>query len=207
MGPFLYASKIIIINCDKRKEEEKYLLKNLLNCKNNTHINRIGYPITIGNTSEIVGKPAMYSNTLLEFVTNNSIIMDDEEQLSKLNEYQKPEVIVEFNENPYGKIKININYKEFLAKERKIKERNEPKNVLFIYMDNLSRNHFYRQYPKTSKFLKKFLSFNGFTPKNYKFKGATLQNAIPMFSCVSFDSNANIVSIVRDFKKKRIYNS
>ena len=149
--------------------------------------------------------------------------MDDEEQLSKLNEYQKPEVIVEFNENPYGKIKININYKEFLAKERNIKERNEPKNVLFIYMDNLSRNHFYRQYPKTSKFLKKFLSFNGFTPKNnynpkekfhgfeflkyYKFKGATLQNAIPMFSCVSFDSNANMVSIVRDFKKKRIYNS
>ena len=83
-------------------------------------------------------------------------------------------------------------------------------------MDNLSRNHFYRQYPKTSKFLGKFLSFNGFTPKNnsslkekyhgfeflkyYKFKGATLQNAIPMCSGVSFSPNVSMVSIVKDFK-------
>jgi len=133
-----------------------------------------------------------------------------------LEEYKKPEVIVDFNENPYGKIKININYKENLAKERKIKQKKETKNVLFIYMDNLSRNHFYRQYPKTCKFLEKFLSFNGFTPNNnsnsnekyhgfeflkyYKFKGATLNNAIPMFSGVSFEPNANMVSIVKDFK-------
>ena len=156
MGPFLDASKLIGIRCEKRKEKEKYLLKNILNLKNYIDIKRIGYPITIGNNSEIVGKPAMYSNTLLEFVKNNLINMDDEGQLNKLEEYQKPEVIVEFNENPYGKIKININYKEKLAKERKIKQKNEAKNVLFIYMDNLSRNHFYRQYPKTSKFIKNF---------------------------------------------------
>lgn len=60
------------------------------------------------------------------------------------------------------------------------------------------------------------MSFNGFTPNNnsntnqkyhgfefmkyYKFKGATLYNAIPMFSGVSFDPNVNMVSIVKDFK-------
>ena len=216
VGPFLDASKLIGINCENRKEKEKYLLKNLLNLKNYTDINRIGYPITIGNNSEIIGKPAMYSNTLLEFMKNNLIIMDNKEQLNNLDDYQKPEVIVEFNENPYGKIKININYKEHLAKERKLIERKEAKNVLFIYMDNLSRNHFYRQYPKTSQFLEQFLSFNGYSPNNnsnsnekyhgfeflkyYKFKGATLQNAIPMFSGVYFDTNVTMVSIVRDFK-------
>ena len=214
--PFLDATKFTGINCEKRQEKEKYLLKNLLNITNNTSIKRIGYPVTIGKEPEIVGKPAMYSNSLLQFVKNNLINKDNQEQLNKLDEYQKPEVIVDFTENPYGKIKININYRENLAKERKLKQKNDTKNVLFIYMDNLSRNHFYRQYPLTCKFLEKFLSYEGFIPKNkkfsnekyhgfeflkyYKFDGATLLNAIPMFSGVNFSPNVNMVSIVRDFK-------
>ena len=212
--PFLDASKITAINCKNRREQEKYLLKNFLNITNDTNIKRIGYPITIGKDPEIIGKPALYSNTLLQFMKNNLINMDNREQLNKLEEYQKPEVIVDFTEDPYGQIKININHKDNLAKERKIKQKNDTKNILFIYMDNLSRNHFYRQYPLTSKFLEKFLSYEGYTPNNenekyhgfeflkyYKFKGATLTNALPMFSGVNFDPNVNMVSIVRDFKK------
>jgi hypothetical protein len=214
--PFLDASKFAGIKCEKRQEKEKYLLKNFLNYANNTHIKRIGYPITIGKNPEIVGKPAMYSGTLLEFVKNNLINMDDKEQLNKLEDYQKPEVIVDFNKDPYGQIQIKINYNESLAKERQLKQKNETKNVLFIYMDNLSRNHFYRQYPKTCKFLEKFLSYKGFSPSNknnsnenyhgfeflkyYKFEGATLSNALPMFSGVNFDPHLNMVSIVREFK-------
>ena len=214
--PFLDASKFFEIKCEKRKEKEKYLLKNFFNSTNNSNIKRIGYPITIGKDSEIVGKPAMYQDILLEFMKNNLINMDDREQLDKLEDYQKPEVSVDFNEDPYGQMKININYRESLAKKRKLKQKNETKNVLFIFMDNLSRNHFYRQYPKTSKFLEKFLSYEGFTPNNknisnikyhgfeflkyYKFNGATLANAIPMFSGVYFDPNFNMVSIVKDFK-------
>ena len=214
--PLLDASKFAGIKCEKRQEKEKYLLKNFLNYTNNTFIKRIGYPITIGKNSEIVGKPAMYSGTLLEFVKNNLINMDDKEQLNMLEDYQKPEVIVDFTKDPYGQIQIKINYNESLAKERKIKQKNETKNVLFIYMDNLSRNHFYRQYPKTCKFLEKFLSYKGFSPDNknnsnekyhgfeflkyYKFEGATLSNALPMFSGVNFDPKFNMVSIVREFK-------
>jgi len=214
--PFLDASKFAGIKCEKRQEKEKYLLKNFLNYTNNTHIKRIGYPITIGKNPEIVGKPAMYSDTLLEFVKNNLINMDDKEQLNKLEDYQKPEVIVDFNKDPYGQIQIKINYNESLAKERKLNQKNETKNVLFLYMDNLSRNHFYRQYPKTCKFLEKFLSYEGFSPSNknnsnekyhgfeflkyYKFEGATLANALPMFSGVNYDRHLNMVSIVREFK-------
>jgi len=36
--------------------------------------------------------------------------------------------------------------------------------------------------------------------KYYKFDGATLLNAIPMFSGVNFEPNVNMVSIVRDLK-------
>ena len=216
--PFLDVSKYAGIKCENRREKEKYLLKNFFNQTNNTNIKRIGYPITIGKDPEIVGKPAMYSDTLLEFVKNNLINMDDKQQLNKLEEYQKPEVIVDFTEDPYGKIKININYRENLAKERKLKQKNETKNIIFILLDNLSRNHFYRQYRKTSKFLEKFLSYEGYIPNNkkslnekyhgfeflkyYKFIGATLANALPMFSGVYFDLQLNLsmVSIVRDFK-------
>ena len=214
--PFLDASKILGIKCEKRRETEKYLLKNFFNLTNNNNIKRIGYPITIGKDPEIVGKPAMYQDTLLEFVKNNLIDMDNQEQLNKLEDYQHPEIIVDFNHDPYGQMKININYKENLAKKRKLNQKNETKNVLFIFMDNLSRNHFYRQYPKTSKFLEKFLSYEGFIPNNknishekyhgfeflkyYKFQGATLGNVIPMFSGVYFDPKLNMVSIVKDFK-------
>ena len=58
-----------------------------------------------------------------------------------------------------------------MAKERKLKQKNDTKNVLFIFMDNLSRNHFYRQYPLTCKFLEKFLSYEGFIPKNKNYSG------------------------------------
>ena len=75
--PFLDATKFAGINCKKRQEKEKYLLKNFLNITNNTNIKRIGYPITIGKEPEILGKPAMYSNSLLQFVKNNLINMDN----------------------------------------------------------------------------------------------------------------------------------
>ena len=218
IGPFIDASKIIGKDCRIREEKEKTLLKDISSLKNKENITRIGFPITLGKDPEIVGKEALYSDTLLEFVKNNLINMDDPIQLNKLQDYQKPEVIVDFTEDPYGKMIININHKDQLAKERKLKERKDAKNVLFIFMDNLSRNHFYRQYPKTAKFLEQFLSYEGYTPKNKKgtsekyhgfeflkfnkFGGATLHNSMPMFDGVYFTwgGDNDMVSIVRDFK-------
>ena len=218
IGPFIDASKIVGRNCKVREEKEKTLLKDISTFKDKEKVKRIGYPITLGKDPEIVGKQALYSDTLLEFVRNNLIDMDDQEQLSKLEDYQKPEVILDFTEDPFGQMKININHKDQLAKERKLKERKDAKNILFIFMDNLSRNHFYRQYPKTTEFFEQFFSYEGYTPKNKKgtnekyhgfqflkfnkFGGATLLNSMPMFDGVYFrwDGQNDMVSIVRDFK-------
>ena len=57
-------------NCSIRKEKEKYSLKDISNLKNYTDIKRIGFPITIGDEPEIKGKSAMYSDTLLTYVSN-----------------------------------------------------------------------------------------------------------------------------------------
>lgn len=46
--------------------------------------------------------------------------MDNKEQLDKLEEDQKSEVIVNFGNSSYGKIELNINFKENLSNEPKL---------------------------------------------------------------------------------------
>ena len=213
LSSYLDFSKYLNKNCSIRKEKEKYSLKDISNLKNYTDIKRIGFPITIGDEPEIKGKSAMYSDTLLTYVSNNLINMDDSNFINNLN--KQPEVFVDFNGNKFGKLLININYNESLSKEReKLDSNKNSSNILFIFLDNMSRVHFYRQFKKTIKFIKNFLSYDGFSNienkdvkyhgfeflKYHKFDGATLNNAIPMFSGVYYDNNEKMISILKDIK-------
>ena len=215
-SPFLDFSKLLNINCEKRKESEKHLLKQMSNFSNTEKIKKIGYPITIGKEDEIKGRPAMYAKFLLEFVKNNLINLDDEKQNYLLEENKKPEIYVDFSNNPFGELKIKINYSNKLSEKRLLLGKNiDSNNILFIFIDNVSRVHFYRQFKKTAKFLKNFMSFKGFSTeensdeiyhgfefmKYHKFDGATLQNSIPMFSGVYFKNDNIMVSIVKQMKQ------
>ena len=215
LGTLFDFSKILNIKCEKRSNEEKNILISNSNLKNKNKIKRIGYPITIGKKEEINGESILYSKTLYKYVKNNLVDMDDKKILDKLDKNQKPEVIVDFSNNSYGKLEINITHKDELSNERKLLEKENSSNVLFLFMDNLSRVHFYRQYKKTNEFLKKFLTFEGYSNeidkeqkyhgfeflKYQKFNGATLQNVLPMFSGVYFNYKNTMISIVKDFKK------
>ena len=77
ISPFLDFSAILKIKCENRKEKEKHFLKDISNLKNEHNITRIGFPITIGDEEEIKGKQAMYSNTLLKYVKENLINIDN----------------------------------------------------------------------------------------------------------------------------------
>ena len=141
-------NKLKHINCNDRNENEKYLLKNVSHFKNSEKIHKIGYPITIGKNKEIKGRPAMYYKTLLNFVYNNLINLD-KENVNEMNRNKKPEVYVDFSSNPYGKLKIKINYSSELSKERLSLSKNmDSNNILFIFLDSMSRVHFYRQFKK-----------------------------------------------------------
>ena len=105
-SPILDFSNILNINCKKRKEKEKYFLKQISNLNNSEKIEKIGYPITIGEKEEIKGRPAMYSKTLLDFVKNNLINLDEENQTKFIKEDRKPEVYVDFSNDSYGKLNI-----------------------------------------------------------------------------------------------------
>ena len=215
-SPVLDISSLLNINCSNRKNEEQTYLKKISNLKNDKNIQKIGFPITIGDNEEIKGEPSMYGGILLKYVKNNLINLDNKTQLNDLHPNKKPEVYVDFTNNPFGELKININYNQLLSEERKsLEKNNNSSNILFLFLDNLSRVHFYRHYKKTKMFLKTFLSYEGFSTKEnpeqkyhafeflkyHKFKYATLNNAIPMFSGVYYDNNSTMKSIVKDMKK------
>ena len=211
LGIFMDFSKFI--NCKNRNEKDKYLLLSKSNLKTKIGIvKRVGFPITIGKDKEI--KSALYGKDLFAFVLNHLLDMNDNLSVSELEEYKKPEVILDYSKNPYGELIININYNHSLSNERLSLEKDKEKNnIIFIYMDNLSRVHFYRQYKKTVIFLKKFFKYNGFKPnikgqnfhgfeflKYHKLDQATLKNAIAMFTGVFFNSHEKMISIIKDFK-------
>ena len=215
-SPILDFSHLLHINCNKRKEQEKYLLKQISNLNNTEEIKKIGYPITIGDKDEIKGRPAMYAKTLLDYVKSNLVNLNNVSQIKILEQNKKPEVYVDFSSNPYGNLKIQINYSKKLSEKRfELSKKKGLNNILFIYLDNLSRVHFFRQFKKTAKFLKTFLSYKGFSSidnpeqkyhgfefmKYHNFKRATLHNAIPMFSGVYYKKKNKMVSIVKDMKK------
>ena len=111
LSPILDFSKILNIKCEKRKEEEKYLLKEKSNLKNSYKINKIGFPITIGDVEEIKGKPALYSFSLYKYVLNNLIDLENKNITNNLTLSKKyPEIILDYTSDPYGQIIINVNY-------------------------------------------------------------------------------------------------
>ena len=85
---------------------------------------------------------------------------------------------------------MNITKKKELVEYReKRKNKNSPfENVLFIFFDAISRVHFQRALPKTTKFFEKFMKYNPNSKyKSYHFSkyhsldGYTRINIQPMF--------------------------
>ena len=151
---------------------------------------------------KILSNEKMYENILL-----NLVDMDNEEQLKSIPEQLKPEAIINYNQNPYGEIEINLKFNSSLSEERKKKENLKSlyKNVLFIFFDGLSRPQSLKLLPKTSNFIKKFMKYNGYSFKNnnkeFYFHGfeflkyhamdaATLGNEQPMFYGKRYDEDS-----------------
>ena len=212
LSPFFDIPKFINQKCEKRKEKEKYLLKNNSKFKNSTNIKKIGYPNTISDKEELTS--VMYSKSLYNFLKNNLINFDILEKMNNTKITKKSEVFLDYSKNEFGTLNININFnKELSYKRLQLSSNSTSNNIIFLFLDNLSRPHFYRQYKKTVKFLKNFFKYEGFSHysgqkyhgfeflKYHKFDGATLTNAIPMFSGVYFDTNKEMISIVKNLKQ------
>ena len=137
------------------KEQKKYFTYFLIPEKKYKNTTRLGFPIT--TTNEFSLRTQYNIKHFNERVSKNVIDMDKYDKIPKGKKKPlKPEVILEFNKDNIGEIKIEINKNETLEKERKElgkKYKSKFDNVIFIFMDAFIREHFKRKMKKKTKFI------------------------------------------------------
>ena len=167
---------------------------------------KFGYPNSNNFDSEYIND----SKHLNEIILNNIIDMNNITILNNLPKEQIPEISLEFWDNfSKGKIHINLNFNEKLSKERKLKENKNSvyKNILFIFINSISRVHFQRSLKQTSNFFKKYIKYpnkNKYTSyqfnKYHSLNRYTDRNIQPMFYGTEFknDTGQNIIKYYKD---------
>ena len=201
-------SSLVHVNCSNinYKSSRNLLLNHLKRYSNYNFMKttKFGYPntnlISFYNISNVRQFNKKVISKIIDY--NNSI-------LNNLTESEKPEIVLEFN-NDYseGKININVTYKENLVKEIKLKENNNSiyDNILFIFFDSLSRAHFQRSMKKTCKLIEKFMKKNNYLYTAYQFNKYhslginTHPNVFPMFYGKSY-YGGNGQNILKSFKE------
>jgi hypothetical protein len=201
------VSRILKENCNNfRGGERAELLKFLSPYFNTTHT--FGYPITTNYTWLDQSHFDRFFNNVMADMINL-----DKVEFSSIKDNLKPEIILKFDPiTKMGNININIIKNESLSKERNdiynsILPKDKPKynNILFLYIDAISRPEFLRSMKHTIKFISKY--YNSTEKSFYQmmkyqnFIFFTQQNVNPMFFGESM-FNSNGTSILKRIKKK-----
>ena len=94
--------------------------------------------------------------------------MENKEVLKKNYKNNFPEIEIDFSNNIYGEMKLNLNYNKTLSKKRILLEKYSTpysNNIIVLFIDSVSRVNSLRQLKKTLKFFEKFMSYNGASAK------------------------------------------
>ena len=201
------VSRILNENCNNFRGGEKAELLKYLSPRFNLTQN-FGYPITTKytwlNQSHF---DRFFNNVMADMIDLDKI------DYSKIDDDLKPEVVLKFDPlTEMGKIDIKINRNEILAKERNdiyntLLPKDKPKynNILFLYIDAISRPEFIRAMKNTEKYLSKYFNSSEKSfyqmMKYHNFIFFTQQNVNPMFFGESM-FNSNGTSILKHIKKK-----
>ena len=201
------VSRILKENCNNFRSGEKEELLKYLPINYRTS-NNFGYPITTEYTWLNQSHFDRFFNNVMADVIDLDTI-----KYEQIKENLKPEIILKFDPiTKMGDINIKINKKENLAKERNniynsLLPKDKPKysDILFIYIDAISRPEFVRSMKHTEKFLSKY--YNSTEKSFYQmmkyqnFIFFTQQNVNPMFFGESM-FNSNGTSILKYIKNK-----
>ena len=126
-------------------------------------VNHIGFPLT--NKDPICNLDFIDTKNLIQkYVLKNLVDMENHEVIKKNYKNKFPEIEIDFSNNIYGEMKLNLNYNKTLSKERILLEKNSTpysNNIIVLYVDSVSRVNSLRQLKKTLKFFEKFMSYNG----------------------------------------------
>ena len=204
------------IKCYNNKENTK---KKLLQFTEKPYINentkRIGFPL-VNIYPDLLLNFMEHNNTLLKYIKNNLVDMDNVKLVNQIYKDNKPEIIVDYTNNPHGEIIIDLQFNKTLSEERKKLEKNiDPysKNIILLYIDSISRAYSMRQLKKTLNFIEQFMSYKGGYNKKYplenfhsfqffkyhSFKGYTFENYPRIF--YGNRAGNNIIRITKYFKE------
>ena len=201
------VSRILNENCQNFRGGEKDELLKYLPI-NYYASNNFGYPITIEYTWLNQSHFDRFFNNVMADIINL-----DKVKYENINDNFKPEILLEFDPiTKMGNINIKINKKENVVKKRNdiynsLLPKDKPKynNILFIYIDAISRPEFVRSMKNTEKFISKY--YNSTEKSFYQmmkyqnFIFFTQQNVNPMFFGESM-FNSNGTSILKYIKNK-----
>ena len=195
------------------ENQKKYFTYFLINEKDYENTTKFGFPITTDENKFSLRT----QNDIKHFnerVSRNIIDMD---KYDNLKNGKKPEVILDFSEDKNGVININIEKNNNLAEERKklgFKNKSKFDNILFIFIDSLSREHFQRKLKKTTRFIEQFMKKENDNYMNYKsyqfmkyttFDAFTQMSAQPMFYGEKMDPKTSNGTFIIKYMKERGY--
>ena len=205
-------------NCSLRnpiKEKENFFinLKGINNDINYDTAKRFVFPFTHIDPKYFLKNQIDIEN-FGKLVNQDIYDMDDEKNKGKKK--LEPEAILDFSENniyqgKMGELKINLVFNKTLSEERKKLENSKSlyDNIFMIYLDATSRAHFQREFPKLSKLIKNFMSYDDTGLKKVdayqfmkynSFAPITQYNIIPMFYGNSYKSSEG-VNHIKYFKE------
>ena len=179
-------TKVRKVNCEKDNPNTDILkniwMNHIKNHKNETlyDFKALIYPET--NNDKFMFNKFDSIQTFYKSITRSIIFTNDTKKLEEEN----PEIMLLKNKNKYD-LKINLKFNQELSDEQAKKENkdNFPKNnILFLYIDSLSRPHFFRKMKYLSQFFSRFntnknLSFESFQFMKYQsFKNDYYNNGI-----------------------------
>ena len=210
----LDLSKYMGKTCEKigKSSEQKEKLFKFIDENIFKNATKIGFPIT--TTKEFWLRTQKNIEHFSERVLSRVIDMD------KIpDNIPKPEVYIDFSDknNPHGKININLNKNNSLIEEREKIAKNTKttfENILFIYLDSLSRQHFKRKMKYLSSFIEKYMDNNINNKENSNFKSYqflkyhtfaafTQKNVQPMFYGEKMDpETSNGTSLIKYMKSQ-----
>ena len=180
------------IKCyENNKDTKKVLLEFSKSSFINNQTKKFGFPLVNKNPKLLLNFHD-HNSYIREFIKENLIDMDNTDLVNKIYKENKPEYIVDYTKNPFGEIKINVNYNKTLSKERKKLEKySSPysENIIILFIDSVSRAYSIRQLKKTLKFFEKFIDFKGGNNKKYPLENF---HSFQFFKYHSFHGNTYV---------------
>ena len=214
---YLYNKDLYCINRDNSKSVFYE------NANRKKRLNKFGFNLSFPDTSIFDFKKHSRVGKFHYKVFNR--IYDYDKRIKKYNnslnrkKRANPEVVVHFNnETDKGTLTMELRQdKRLIYKRRKLAAKFKVRydNILFIFIDAVSKNHFRRKFPLTSNLLSKYLMTdlnndnknieNNITAfqflKYNNFRPSTQVNIIPMFYGESMKSQKG-TSLIKYFKEK-----